>query len=726
MAVKNLVAGLCICFLAGIAQAQDSAVYEDEIERQRKILFNKDSSGLTGLERRERDRKKKPRVVLKNPFDYWYRKPLEQTPRASFHADASITGRNIDLLRRGKELEYKPFSAAADFFLGLPPPPVPPPIVSTNTTFIPSPTVNINHFYTPLLTFLQAGPGGSVITLNHLIQVTPSLMNLVSVLGPSTSFSQILNTPQGIQLLSVAQSILQPLGMWNTASLNAWIAFMSPPPPGSQQPNRSVQIQQILLTLHGQLVQASVIPPPTQQTTTTITQPPGINQIEVIAELNRIWKRGNKGEIATKFIPLFHSITKHVGFEKGQGLISATRKLSFTKGNYQIGITLERRYGDSREIHVINPEGYFVNDSASGAGRYYQGLDDISLVYLPFKVHGNDITTLDVVASDRYALLKRMAGGNVNLLDRASTHSTALLNLDIAFTDDRDIHLRFVAGGTPYSSVGGVMGKIEYGDGDYFTGHLSGGILFEDILFDASANYLGYLETENTIRTPYLEYVDEKTNNGIRAWATTTLAISGLASLPTSAPQRSLFSTFNTDTGKITNKRKKLSAELGLQGELRLIPELHAQLGNSYALIGVYGGVTTAIVPGGKIDLDHPERTLGLRQIRYHIGSNIKLRLSKMLEKSGEQAIDSLFLEFRTVAEFSLNSRKSRTGLKLSYFSAAIEFLAETEHYLDSSFTDVRLGGSISYRGIYVTGLKSIKDGDYRLQAGVDVIALID
>jgi hypothetical protein len=44
----------------------------------------------------------------------------------------------------------------------------------------------------------------------------------------------------------------------------------------------------------------------------------------------------------------------------------------------------------------------------------------------------------------------------------------------------------------------------------------------------------------------------------------------------------------------------------------------------------------------------------------------------------------------------------------------------------DSSFTDIRMGGGVGCYGISFQFLQSLKDNDYRAQASIDVMALID
>jgi hypothetical protein len=704
--MARIAGSVCLLlYLTSNAQAQDSAVYQDEIEKRRQILFPK---GKKLLDQRRSEKQAKLRSTkTQNPFAYWDGRDKTGKPRIAFHADAAISGRNINYLRHRDKARYKSFNDLTDFYLSLPPPPIPPPQINTTIIWTQPGSVNVNPYYSQLLSFINAGPGGGSITLNHLLQITPSLMLLAQTfINSNTTLSQVINSSQGWQVLAVAQSILQPLGMWNQQTLNAWYSYIVP---------QQYQLQQILTTLYNQLLAAQVIPPPTSQMITSVTQAPSINPFEVISELNQIWKSKDKIKIAERFPSLVYSLIEHVGFSEPQMVIYSSRSRSFASGNYQVGVVTEKRSEGSRDVHVLNQEGYFVNDTATGAGRWYQGTDDVSLAYLPFEVENGDIETLDVIASDRYALLKRMSGGDTKLLDRASTHSTSLLSLDLAFLESRSLHLRIVGGGTPQSTIGGIMGEIEYGDGNIFTGRIGGGVVYEDTLFDSSDNYLGYLETENTIRTPYASIISDDYERGVRAWGSLSLNISALANRADSRPHQ---------------RGKKVSAEWGLQGEARIFPEIHTEMVTGYGLFHLSGGVTSAVVPGGNIDLDHPERTLGLYPIRYHIEFRTRLRLSKIIDAwdghNPEFNIfdEILFLEFGFVTEISKIVDKTRIGARFEISQCAIDFLLEVEYYRSTSFTDVRVGGSFSYRGIFVTALQSIKEKDYRLEVGVDIASV--
>jgi hypothetical protein len=62
----------------------------------------------------------------------------------------------------------------------------------------------------------------------------------------------------------------------------------------------------------------------------------------------------------------------------------------------------------------------------------------------------------------------------------------------------------------------------------------------------------------------------------------------------------------------------------------------------------------------------------------------------------------------------------------LEWGAVTVEALVETEAFKHGSFTDIRLGGGVTWKGIRVTALKSIEDGDFRVEFGVDLMILAD
>jgi len=651
----------CIVFLCiSPAFAQTGAIYEDEIERERKRIFTKDG--------RIRGPPREPVTVNEpNLFNKWDGIDRQlYKPRASFHADVVASRRNIDYWVRGDGVGVGSFSSLVDFYFGLPPPPQPPPLVTTTTTTIPP---NLLPFYDPLLQFIRAGPGGSAIDVTHLQQLTPSLLDLAPLLVPGVNFSQLVYTPQGQAFIAAARQVLFPLGLWNVHTLNNWVYYI--------QPQQSYLVN-VLQTLRSQITTAT----PTTSRTTSTTPVPGINQFEVISKLIELWQSGDKLKIASDFPGLAHSIIEYAGFDEPTGVIYA-RDDKISLWPYNVGITTERYVGNRREIHVLNSDGYFVNKWSTGADRWWQGPLDISMVRLPFEVDGTHVDILDVVASNRYALYKRAAGGDIRLLDRASTFTTSLINVDVALFEDKWLHLRPYVGTTPHSSIGGIMLKAEY-DADILKGHISGGVGWESSLFADLELFSGYFETENILKTPFLAYSDPKTRAGVRLWASLTLMASTLS-------QRGERWTF--------------------QAEARFIPEIHVQFVSERFSLRLTGGVTAAIVPGGKADLAHPERTLGFHPIRRHGEAVLRV-----------DAGDGLLLEFGTVLESSSLVFKSRSTVGLSHVGQfTLMTLVETEKYRGSSFTDVRVGGKVAYKWMHISALKSVKDDDYRIEAGIDV-----
>jgi hypothetical protein len=710
----------CLLCLVGNAQAQDSAVYHDEIELRRQKLFPK--KGSPAWRQKEKEEKKRfleslPRRYP-DPFEFWEKRDKTVRQTISFTADVIGTRRNFKYLSAGDKTRYGNLQDLSDFALGLSLPPAPPPATNTSIIWTQPPGVNTTPFYGPLLQILQAGPGlngvgqlGNLITVAHLQQITPQLLAVGQLFqqNPTLTFSQLLATPQGSVALQAVQSILQPLGMWNLTTLQAWAYYI-----GSIQ----YQTTSTLTTLYNQLIQAQIPLPPTSQTITTQTPIAPVNPIEVIQNIKDIVKRGNAEEMAAKLPSLIHSITAHEGFSVPQIYIYGSRS-GRTKGlwPYKIGISTERRINNKREVHVLTEDGgYFVNDFASGTSRYWAGPDDASMVYIPIEIKNGRVTSLDVLASNSHVWHKRAAGGDTKLLNRASTPSTSLLKFDVAFLEKKNLHLSIVGGSIPTASLGGVMGEFEIGEKeDIFDFHVGVGLTHKEYYFESSSDLIGYVDLEARLRTPYLGITNKQTQRGLRTWASATASASGMAHLPTTKPYR---------------KGERVSSKWGLQGEARFIPEIHAQLVTPYALFEVSGGITTAVVPGGDVNLEHPERTLSLYPIRSHIEAKVRIRLAKIINEWDQPASDivreqeNLFLEFGFVAESSKAVNKARFGSRFQWNQMAVDFLVETERWRDTSFTDVRLGGGVSYQGFFLTGLQSIKEDDYRLEIGIDIASM--
>jgi hypothetical protein len=184
------------------------------------------------------------------------------------------------------------------------------------------------------------------------------------------------------------------------------------------------------------------------------------------------------------------------------------------------------------------------------------------------------------------------------------------------------------------------------------------------------------------------------------------------------------------------------------------VPEIQAVLDTDYTRITLFGGVTFALVPGGDVDLDSVENSLSLYPIRRHIGGSISLKLSTIYSsferdektKEAEEGIKEwwteeekaahrksfdlvpvdewLLLTLDGVGEFSELFHKARVGLSLDAYEFSVGLLVEFEQFLNESFLDVRLGGGIAYKGFYLRGLRSIRDDDYRLEAGIEITLL--
>jgi len=688
--------GLTLFALSGVVFAQ-GAHYEDEIGKELKKYRKIWKAEREAAAKAKLNPPKKPKDIFQR-WDARLEKPKK--PRVTFHADASITGNDINRWKGNDAPKYRTLADLRNFYLSLPPPP---PNIST-TPGQPLPPIGSNTaaFYGAILQFINSGPGSSTITLAHLQQLTPAFLQLGAVAVNAGSLAQLLNSPQAFQFLQAAQGILQPLGLWNANTLNAWINYIIP---------RQGQLFGIVTTLYFNLI--NIAPPTSPGNGPPIITTVPINTGAILAELfdlltNRSWRKDWQ-EIAERAPGLAHRVIKHLGFSEPQIVLYGSRRTRF----HRVGIITERRVDGRREVHVLNEEGYFVNDRVSGiAGRYYQGLDDLTLTYFPVEVKNRRVKVLDAIASDRFALLKRMSGGDVSLLDRTTTHSTALLSLDIAFLESQRLHARFVGGTTPYSSMGGFMGNIEYGSG-FFKGRVGGGAVVENAYFADSDTFIGYIDTENEIKTPPLRVLSEDKQRGVRTWASLTLAASGMTHFAMNRPVKQL-------TGE------KVPRKWGFQADVRVIPEIHLQLATPYTLWTVSGGVTAGIVPGGHVKLKKVKNSLSLYPLRSHIEASCRLDISEIVRDNALSLTDSIALEFRFIGEFSQLLDKGRFESTFEYNGLKINAIGELIYYKDGPFTDIYLGGGIGYLGAFVRALKSLKTDDYRIEAGISLGLFID
>lgn len=659
-------------------------------------------------------------------------------PKITVTADASITGRTIDYWKSGDRTRYGTIENLRDELLKLPPPPpniriIPgtpgspgtpgmpgtPPIPGT-----PSPGYD-PAIYGPLLSFLNAGPNGNRITLAHLQQITPTLFALAQVYAsnPNVSLNQLISSPQGAAFLAVAQSILQPLGLWNITSLNQWYSYAG---------SRFGTLRSILFMLYNKLL---VTPPGGTPRTPGAPGTPGtpgtpgapdqyivtyVNPYTIAAEIVSLFKRKDWLLFAERAPKLADTLLRFAGVSTPRVLLYGSRGRL-----YAPGVIAARRVDKDRYVYVLNQEGFFINEQASGAGLWYQGPDDISLVYVPIKVENGKVDTPDVIASDLYALLKRSVGGNLDLLDRASTHSTGLLKANIALGEQHNYSIGVALGTTPFASVGGMTGEIKY-DAGLLTGRIGLGFFAMRSYDDNSENAVAYLDTEHTLRTPYLTVKNEEKTNSpeFKLWGSLTLSAAGMASYSITPAARG---------------KKDVGNTLGGQGDGRLIPEIHTSLDTVLVKFELYGGMTCAVAPYGDVDLDSPAGSLRLIPIRAHIGGAARLKLTSIstfvkaqqdeaeAEARGKKppaepkyGEEWLYLSLSGVTEISRLFRKSRLSLTLDFLEATVGFVSEFEHYLDEDFSDIRLGGLARFMGFYVRGLKSIKDEDYRLDAGFE------
>jgi hypothetical protein len=666
-------------------------------------------------------------------------------PKIRITGDASVTGTTIDHWQDTSRFRYGTIDDLGKVVLSLPQPPpsvrvIPggpgvPGLPGTPGTPAAPPTPGTSSpgynpsIYGQLLAFLQGGPGGNQLTLANMQQLSPSLYLLGQVYyaNPGMTVNQLLLTPQAVAFLSAAQSILQPLGLWNFNTLNQWVGYVGP---------RLGTLLGILQSLYGQL---SVPPPPGSPGTPGAPGSPGspgspgaqaipdqfivtaVNPYAVMTEIVKLFKGEDWLLFAEKSPRLVHSLTKHAGFSFPRLVLYGSRARL-----YAPSIVMTRRTDDDykRTAYGLNQQGFFTNEQASGSGVFYQGPDDISLVYALVDIDGGRVKTLDAVASDRYALLKRATGGDIALLDRAATFSTGLLKADVAMGESHNYHIGVAAGTTPFTTMGGVTGGIEYGSG-LFHGRVGLG-LFSERSYDSDAeNLIGYLETENELTTPSFTVVNKEKPSApeLNIWGSITLSAAGMTN----------YTLTNVQRGK-----KNIGRTFGGQGDVRLVPELHTSLDTTLFRFELYAGVTIAVVPYGRVDLDVPQQSLRPYPIRWHVGGAARLKLSNAIRfaelgrkklSDDRRAAEELFIDRQSewiflslsgVGEFSELFAKSRVTLSVDVADYSGGLVVETESYLDETFSDVRVGGSIKVQNFYARGLRSVKQDDYRVEAGFE------
>jgi len=639
--------------------------------------------------------------------------------KITIRADGAFSKQNAKQAEQPTE-DYKTYDDLIDFYLTLPPPPptiiANPPIITQTPApgptpnpptppLAPPPAPNPPNFYGPLLSFIRAGPGGGNITQSHLVQLTPHFLTLARLYLGGSTINQVLNSGAAWQLVFAAQSILQPLGLWNQQTLQQWLSYiqarqsrlislatnlynnLTAPTPGSSQQAPTNQ--------PGQAGQPTGPGQPT-----IIQQPPTliyINPLEIIREMTALWKSKDWLRVAERFPDLMHPLIRHAGFSKPMIVLYGSRK-----GYIRPSAQIMRTKDDHLEVHNLNQNGYYKNDSASGVGRYFQGLDDISLTYFPIEVRNEKVKTLDLIASDRFALLKKMAGGNTDLLTRSFKHNTSLLSIDADFGGR---HLRAVGGLTPYGSMGGLMTELTY-ESELISGRIGGGALIESSYYGNVDTFLGFLDTEHSIRTPYA-IVDSDYDDSLWAWASLTASVSALA-------DRAL--THQPD-------KRGFTGNWGFQGDIRLIPELHAQFDSSYFTLYLYGGVTAAVVPSGDVDLDSPEKSVMLDLVRSHMGCILRILVSNAVndQESAKQFDHIMFIDFNFAAERSELVRSGRFGADFHIDGFEFGFVGEVDDFLYDGIDDFRVGGRASFMGAYIQGLKSLDLDDFQIQAGFEL-----
>jgi len=607
-------------------------------------------------------------------------------PKMSLKVNAAFTQQAVH--QAGEKVGgYGTIEDAIGFYLSLPPPP-------PQITYVPSlitPAPGAPDPYAPLLSFIQSGPQGQLVTRNHLVQLTPAALSLAQLyLSGTVSSQQLLNSAQAWSLLNAAQNIfypiLQPLGLWNQTFLNQWIAYLTP---------RQAQLISIATALHSNIV----APPPPGQPTVTPQAPivNRINPIQVMQTLSTLWAEQEWLEIGERFSGLLYPLIKHAGFSEPMLLLYGSRRRYYSPSAQTMRVV-----DGNLEVHNLNREGYFENKYASGAGRFFQGEDDISLVYFPIEIENERVKTLDVVASDRFALLKKMSGGDTELLSRAFTHNTSMLSIDAAFGNR---HLRVVGGVTPYSSMGGVMGELTY-NYEHLQGRIGGGGLIEAGLYGGGDTFIGFLDMEHKLSSPFAILESKDKERAILSWATLTLSASGMT-------DRSL--------GHQPDKRSFTNG-WGFQGDVRLIPELHTQLDATYFSVYVYGGVTTAVVPSGKVDLIRSDKSVMIDLIRHHVGLKLRVLVSEAVKLNKDKTFGhTMYADAAFVTEMSDLVRRWRFTTDFTLDLLKVGLIGEFDDYQLGGFDDFRLGGRASFMGAYIQGLKSLEFDDFQIQAGIEI-----
>jgi hypothetical protein len=538
--------------------------------------------------------------------------------------------------------------------LPLPPvPPIPPP----------APGVNVDPFYDPLLAFIRAGPGGSVVTLAHLKQATPAFMvaaPLAVNLQPS-QLGTLFNTPQGQALYLAAQSILQPLGLWTPSAQQAWSNYVRP---------RASQLKTILVNLYTNLLG---VPPPAPSAT-AIPYSPLATQVE----LARVWRlRLPSGKrdwlgIAAAYPDLLVGAFGHLGFRKPLVVIHSG------PGGYTASVQMERDAAGGLEVHTLGEEGWRVRRGVVDSQRLAQGPGDMTLAYPLVEVGvDREVTTIDSYASDRFVALKRSGGGNDRLLDRANTRPVSTLAADLS---RGPLTLRVFGAHTPAGALGGAGVGLDLGeDEDYLGLHAAASVAHEDGL-----GLLGYVDLEAWARTPAAKI--EQDGNSARAWLKVTGAAAGLAGLPSG------------------------QSSWTLQADVRLVPELFAEVETKDLKLRLSGGVTLAVVPGGKVRLDRPERSLGLHLLRKHLEADVKIRLA-----------EGTWLEFAAVSEFSDFAGRARWSAGVDWGPAALHVLGEISQRQGAGpISHLGLGARLHVAHLRV--LSEVGGSDVRLEAGLSLL----
>jgi hypothetical protein len=316
-------------------------------------------------------------------------------------------------------------------------------------------------------------------------------------------------------------------------------------------------------------------------------------------------------------------------------------------GGYGVGVTLTDESGTK---HTVNESGYSTGN---------HGRNDLTLTYYHVEVTKRRVITLDAEASPLFRWAKEAAGGDLDLLERTRTLPNAMARLDLGWGGS---HVRVALGSTPEQTLAGVFAEQQLG-GDLWDLRMSVGAIYEYEL-------LGYAELEATARTP--ELTGAGGGGSFTGWGQVTLALATLVS------------------------------GHGVQGDVRLVPELLADVDLADVVRLRFGcGATFAAVPAGRLHLNEPERMVGLHHIRTH-GQFVL-----------EAQAGPVVLEWGAVIEASQLRTTARIWTGIGWNGVGMQALMEIG---DGEY----VGAALSYAKLSARALVRTDGEDFRVRFGFE------